>query len=356
MNTATMTEDYHCSITAKTSAKDAYACISRVYSWWASNFEGSAQKLDDVFTVRFGETWVTFKITEAIANETITWHILDCCLPWLADKKEWKNTDVLWEISSNDDITRVDMTHVGLVPAIECYGNCEQGWNHYIKGSLHKLLSGEPQNYEATISVRTNPEDAIKAINDISAWWAIDTIGCSAKAGDTFTVRFGKTFSTIKIAEWLPGRKIVWEVLECNMDLLADKKEWQGTKIVWDITVQGDKTQITMTHVGLTPVKECYNDCKNGWNFFIRESLSGLLTRQKGLPARGIRTTVANDDRVYQGMMYYKHDPLPRIPEGSVVIDIKETKVEHVVSSWSVTKFEKELKAPPKTVAIKIKN
>jgi hypothetical protein len=296
MNTATMTEDYHCSITATTSPKEAYACIGRVYSWWASNFEGSAQQSGDIFTIRFGETWVKFKITEAIPNETITWHVLDCNLHWLTDKKEWKNTKVLWEISAENDTTRVDMTHVGLIPAVECYANCEQGWNQYIKGSLQKLLSGKPQNYETTIFVGTSPGNAIKAINNVSGWWAADTIGNSEKPGDTFTVHFGKTFSSFKIAELIPYRKIVWEVLDCNMDMLADKKEWQGTKIVWDITTEDDRTHVTMTHVGLVPEKECYNDCRNGWNFYIRKSLFGLLAVQEGLPNSGPCGTIHHQD------------------------------------------------------------
>jgi hypothetical protein len=287
MNTATITRDYHCSITATTSPKEAYTGISRVYSWWASNFEGSAQQPGDIFTVRFGETWVKFQITEAIPNETITWHVLDCNLHWLTDKKEWKNTKVLWEISSENDTTRIDMTHIGLIPAVECYANCEQGWNRYIKGSLQQFLNGQPQNLQVDMLVKTSPADAIRGINNVTNWWAIDTTGNSDKTGDIFTVHFGKTFSTIKIAAIIPGSKIVWEVLDCNLELLANKKEWQGTTIFWDIMVEDKGTRITMTHVGLVPEKECYNDCKNGWNFYVKKSLYGLLAASEGSPNSG---------------------------------------------------------------------
>ena len=77
MNTATKTADYHCSITANTSAKEAFDKIARVPEWWATDFEGSARKLNDVFTVRFDTTWVTFKIIEATPDETITWYVLE---------------------------------------------------------------------------------------------------------------------------------------------------------------------------------------------------------------------------------------------------------------------------------------
>ena len=143
-----MAADYHSQLRANTTAKQAFENISHVSAWWAKNFEGSARKLNDVFTVRFGETFVTFRITEMVADKWIVWQVEDCHLPWLNDKKEWNNTKVIWEItSSKTHSTQVDMTHVGLVPGIECYDRCEEGWDRHIKESLFKLLTedkGQP--------------------------------------------------------------------------------------------------------------------------------------------------------------------------------------------------------------------
>jgi hypothetical protein len=33
------------------------------------------------------------------------------------------------------------MTHAGLVPGVECYGNCEKGWDFYVGESLLRLLT-----------------------------------------------------------------------------------------------------------------------------------------------------------------------------------------------------------------------
>ncbi len=38
-----------------------------------------------------------------------------------------------------------------------------------------------------------------------------------------------------------------------------------------------------MTHVGLVPEAECYNDCKAGWDKHVGESLLKLLTEGKGI-------------------------------------------------------------------------
>jgi len=108
-----------------------------------------AEKLNDVFTVRFsGGTFVTFEVTESVHGEKIAWQVTECYLPWLKDKTEWNGTTIVFEISPLGHETQVRMTHVGLVPEVECYEGCEAGWNKYFKGSLFKLLTehiGVPQ-------------------------------------------------------------------------------------------------------------------------------------------------------------------------------------------------------------------
>jgi hypothetical protein len=141
-------QNYQSSIAADFTPREAFEAINHVTEWWARNIEGNTEKLNDVFTVHFGETYVTFKITESIPNKKIAWHVTDCYLPWLKDKTEWTDTTIVFEISPLGDATQVTMTHIGLVPEVECYNGCEAGWNKYFKGSLFKLLTehvGVPQ-------------------------------------------------------------------------------------------------------------------------------------------------------------------------------------------------------------------
>jgi hypothetical protein len=53
-----------------------------------------------------------------------------------------------FEISTVGDQTKINFTHIGLVPEIECYNMCVKGWDQYFKGSLYKLITegkGQPQ-------------------------------------------------------------------------------------------------------------------------------------------------------------------------------------------------------------------
>lgn len=142
-------QNYQCSISAAVTPREAFEGISNVPGWWAKDTEGETDRLNGVFTVRFGTTHVTFKITEMEPYKKIVWQVTDSYLPWLNDKTEWTGTAVSYEIApAADGATSISMTHIGLVPAVECYNQCESGWNRFIQGSLPKLLAdkvGLPQ-------------------------------------------------------------------------------------------------------------------------------------------------------------------------------------------------------------------
>ena len=140
-------ENYTSSITANITANKAFKSISKVTEWWSKNLDGKTEKLNDIFTYYSRDTWVTFKITEVAANEKIVWHVIDCYLPSFKDKTEWKNTEVVFEISENGDSIQINFTHIGLVPEVECYNACVKGWTQYVTGSLLNFLTngkGQP--------------------------------------------------------------------------------------------------------------------------------------------------------------------------------------------------------------------
>ncbi len=141
-------QDYTASILVKATANKAFKSINHVAAWWTENIEGSSEKLNDVFTIQFGETFVTMKIVESVQDKKVVWNVTDCWLPWLSDKKEWKGTRIVFEISAEGDSTKVQFTHVGLEPQVECYDTCVKGWNQYFKDSLAMLINegkGLPQ-------------------------------------------------------------------------------------------------------------------------------------------------------------------------------------------------------------------
>src|SRR5437763_864040 len=105
-------KNYHRTITVNASSEEAMKKISQVNNWWKHDFSGSAEKLNDKFTVPFGElngekSFVDFLVSEFVPNKKAVWKVTNCNLPWFKDKKEWNNTEVVFEISSESNKTKI---------------------------------------------------------------------------------------------------------------------------------------------------------------------------------------------------------------------------------------------------------
>ncbi len=136
-------KNYHKAITVKITADEAFNRITNVAGWWGPDrveLEGNTANLNDVFRVSWGgETWVSLKVIESVPGKKLVWLVTDCYLDFVNDKKEWKGTKIIWEISKDKNGTGIEMAHVGLVPSVECYSVCNAGWNNHIGNELLKL-------------------------------------------------------------------------------------------------------------------------------------------------------------------------------------------------------------------------
>ena len=142
----------------------------------------------------------------------------------------------------------------------------------------------DSKNYHTTILVNASPAEAMKKISEVKKWWAKKTSGKSEKPGDEFKVDFGQTFVDFRISALEPAKRLVWTVTGCNLHWIKDKKEWNGTEVVFELSGKGKQTQIDFTHVGITPESECYNECKPGWDEHVGESLLKHINEGKGTP------------------------------------------------------------------------
>ena len=141
------------------------------------------------------------------------------------------------------------------------------------------------QNYTTSFTVDRSPEDVFNAISNVREWWSGEIDGETGKPGAEFTYRYKDVHrSTQKIIEFVPGKKVVWHVMDAQLNFVKDKTEWTGTDIVFEIFEKGGKTGLRFTHAGLVPAFECYGGCAGAWGFYINESLRSLITAGKGQP------------------------------------------------------------------------
>ena len=140
-------------------------------------------------------------------------------------------------------------------------------------------------DYTATILVDATPEAAFAAINNVRGWWSGDIDGHTDTLGAEFTYRVpGVHYSKQQIVELTPGKKVAWVVLDSDLSFAHDKTEWTGTRIIFEISLQGGKTEVRFTHIGLVQAFECYNQCSNAWGSLIHGSLRKLITTGQDQP------------------------------------------------------------------------
>jgi hypothetical protein len=146
------TENFTTSFLVDQSPEEVFDAINNVRGWWSGEIDGSTDSLGDVFTYRYKDVHrTTQKITEMVPGKKVVWHVTDAELSFVKDKTEWNGTDIVFEITRKGDQTEVRFTHVGLVPAFECYGGCSGAWGFYINDSLRNLIAsgkGEPNQKE----------------------------------------------------------------------------------------------------------------------------------------------------------------------------------------------------------------
>ncbi len=147
-----------------------------------------------------------------------------------------------------------------------------------------KIIMSE-KSYTASILVNQSPAMAYNAIKNFRAWWSEEIEGPTDQLNQEFFYHYRDIhLCKLKLIEMVPDKKLVYQVLDNQFNFTKDKSEWINTKLVFDISNEGDKTKVTFTHQGLVPDYECYSVCFDAWTVYITKSLYNLITTGKGQP------------------------------------------------------------------------
>ena len=145
------------------------------------------------------------------------------------------------------------------------------------------------EKVDFTIAILSNktPEVIYQTLLDVRSWWwglyGVEFTGNSENADDVFTIKAGDGahYSEHKLVELIPGKKIVWLVTEANLAFLENKKEWVGTKLIFEISEKGERSEVKFIHEGLTPASECYDSCAPTWTQYLQTKLFPLLNDKR---------------------------------------------------------------------------
>jgi uncharacterized protein YndB with AHSA1/START domain len=121
-------------------AFDAIATIDGLRAWWTTKTTGSASVGGEVrFAFDEADEWVVMRVDEARRPSSVSW----TCVAQRHDgphTDEWVGTSVKFDlIERSPEACTLHFQHIGLTPKLECFGECEHGWNYFL-ASLAALL------------------------------------------------------------------------------------------------------------------------------------------------------------------------------------------------------------------------
>ena len=141
----TIAKNFTYSFTSSKTPEEVFELLLHIEQWWFGKYEetikGKSEKINDEFTFNAGggAHYSKQKLVELIPNKKIVWLVTDSKLSFLRDTGEWIGTKICFDISTEDNKTKLTFTHDGLVPEIECYNACSGGWTQYLEQLKNKL-------------------------------------------------------------------------------------------------------------------------------------------------------------------------------------------------------------------------
>ena len=118
-----------------------FDAVANVRGWWSEEITGDTDRLGATFEFRYKDMHrSTHRISEFARGARIVWDTVDAQIKFVADPTEWNGTKVVFEIARRGEQTELRFTHVGLVPTIQCYGDCSGAWGYHVE-SLRDLIA-----------------------------------------------------------------------------------------------------------------------------------------------------------------------------------------------------------------------
>lgn len=302
-------KDFSTTLSVNATPRKVFDAINNVRGWWSENIDGDTDKLNSEFRYHYEDVHRTkMKITEMIPNEKVVWHVLDNYFKFTKDETEWKDTNVIFELSEKGGKTTLKFTHQGLVPEYECFQICHDAWTHYIQDSLKDLImtgkgKATPKDVEGkgleakvpeehvpmdqqnskSICHRLLIESPVEKVYEVlttqeglAGWWTPDTIA-KPEVGSILRFAFGPDyFKEMKIEELKPYSKVKWLCVKAF-------EEWLGTTLTFELEPHRKGCTLFFHHDGWKSYTPEFASCSYDWALFFR-SLKFLCETGKGFP------------------------------------------------------------------------
>lgn len=94
----------------------------------------------------------------------------------------------------------------------------------YSREARYKAMKNS--SFTTTFSVDQTPEEVLNAIKNARGWWSEEIEGGTGTLGDEFIYRYKDVhYCKAKLIEVIPGKKVVWLVLDNRFNFTEDESE-----------------------------------------------------------------------------------------------------------------------------------
>lgn len=143
------------------------------------------------------------------------------------------------------------------------------------------------KDFTESFTVNVSPEDAFHAVSDPKQWWEDPVEGNADEQGGSFSIETDDGTGHFTVEQADDGERLVWH---------SEDEAWADSDIIFDFDTDEDgTTTVHVTHRGLKPHDEDYEEVAQHWRDRIGKRLQPLINRRANNSAGGADGTDGAD-------------------------------------------------------------
>ncbi len=195
----------------------------------------------------------------------------------LAQLRSEPRSKATFDIEADASGVQLTVTHDTLVEGTRILQMVSGGWPAVID-SMKTLLEGSGYSSHVVIDApRADVLRSLTTLDGLAGWWSVDVTGSPEVGGE---LRFGFDNHAI----FMQVVRADEDMVEWQCRLHENLPEWAGTTVRFELFDRpGPSTRLYFRHDGLVPSCDCYEQCAQGWDFFM-PSIAAAAERGDGAP------------------------------------------------------------------------
>jgi len=127
----------------------ALSTIEGLQGWWTEDCDGSTRS-DGIIHFRFGACYKDMRVLRMVPQREVHWRCTRAHVeaPQVERSDEWVGTEPVFVLAPDEQGgTILHFEHLGLLPALQCFGVCSAGWRQFLASLKQYAETGSGNPY-----------------------------------------------------------------------------------------------------------------------------------------------------------------------------------------------------------------